>query len=277
MKRALVIGLIGLIGLIRPTSAWGQTEVNVDSEIGARLSFNLNKKIKKGWHVNLEEEVRFGNSLSSLNRLQTTLSTSYKLSPYLKAGLGYALINRYNSVLGSFRTPRHRFFVDLTGSYRYGDWHFSLRERVQVTHRTDSFNEYQSPANLWVLRSRLKVSYKGFRRWEPYGYIEMRNTLNAPVIKANYDGTNYVTDAGSQVGEAGWFLEGFNGVYVNRWRGTLGVNYRLNRNSTLEVYFMADYCTDKKVDANAEGTNLKSYTLEKGFSSWLCASYSYSF
>ena len=277
MKRALIIGLMGLIGILGPIGAFGQTEVTEDPELGGRLSFNLNKKITKGWHVNLEEEVRFADNFSSFNRFHTTLSTSYKVQPNLKVGLGYALINGYNGTDKKFRTPHHRLFAEVTGSYRYGDWQFSLRERVHMTHRTDSFNEYQNPENAWMLKSRLKVVYKGFRRWEPYGSIEMRNTLNAPVIKANYDGTNYVTDAGSQVGEAGWFLDGFNSVYVNRWRGTLGVDYRIDRNSTLDVYLMADYCSEKKVDANAEGTKLKSYVLTKGFVGWICVGYSYSF
>lgn len=277
MKKALIIGLMGLMGLIGPVGAWGQTEVDLDAEVGGRLSFNLNKKITKGWHINLEEEVRFDDNFSSFNRFHTTLSTSYKVLPNLKLALGYSLINGYNSEINSFRTPRHRLFADVNGTYRYGDWQFALRERVQVTHRTDAFNEYQNPGNAWMLKSRLKVSYKGFRRWTPYGSIEMRNTLNAPVIKANWDGTNYVTDAGSQVGEEGWFLDGFSGVYVNRWRGVLGVDYRIDRESNIEVYLMADYCTEKEVDANAEGTKLKSYVLEKGFNGWLCVSYSYSF
>lgn len=255
----------------------GQTEVTVDPEMGARLSFNLNKKITKGWHVNLEEEVRFDDNFSSFNRFHTTLSTNYKVLPYLKVGLGYSLINGYNGELGKFRAPRHRLYADVMGTYRYGDWQISLRERLQMTHRTDAFNTYQNTENAWMLKSRLKVTYKGFRRWEPYGSIELRNTLNAPVIKANFNGTNYVTDAGSQVGEAGWFLEGFSGVYVNRWRGALGVEYRIDRNSSIDVYLMADYCTEKEVDANAEGTKLKSYILEKGFNGWLCVSYSYSF
>lgn len=275
MKKFFIIGLIGLMGLAGGAKA--QTEVTEEPETGARLSVNLDKKLTKGWHINLEEEVRFDNNFSSLNRIQSTLGTTYKVLPYLKVGAGYTLINGYDGSVGEFDSPRHRLFADVIGTWRYGDWQFSLRERMQVTHRTGSFNEYQNPANAWMLKSRLKVSYKGFRRWTPYGAIEMRNTLNAPVIKANYDGTHYVTDAGSQTGEAGWFLDGFSGVYVNRWRGTLGASYRIDRNSTLEVYLLADYNTDKKVDANAEGTKLKSYIIKKGFKGWLCLNYEYSF
>jgi len=40
---------------------------------------------------------------------------------------------------------------------------------------------------------------------------------------------------------------------------------------------MADRTWDKVVDANAEGTKLKSYTREAGFTLWLVAAYCYSF
>ena len=263
--------------LLLPLGAWAQTDVDLDPEAGARLSFSLDKKIVKGLHVSLEEEFRFDNNFTSFDRFHTTVGVSYKVLPYLKVGLGYALINGYSSELSQFKTPRHRFFFDLIGSYRFGNWQVSLRERVQTTHRTDSFNEYQSPENAWALKSRVKVTYKGLRRWEPYGSFELRNTLNAPVIKANYDGTNYVTDAGSTTGTAGWFLDGFSGVSLNRVRGVLGVSYRVDKRSTVEASLMGDYCIDKEVDANAKGTKLKSYTREKGFMGWVVVGYEYAF
>ena len=138
-------------------------------------------------------------------------------------------------------------------------------------------NEYQNPRTALALKSRLKLTYKGFRRWEPYGYVEMRNTLNAPVIKANFDGTYYVTDAGSRTGEAGWFLDGFSGCYVNRLRGSLGAEYKIDRRNSLNFYILLDHVSDKVVDANASGTKLKSYTREQGFAAHLGAAYEYSF
>lgn len=40
---------------------------------------------------------------------------------------------------------------------------------------------------------------------------------------------------------------------------------------------MGDYCIDKEVDANAEGTILRSYIRETGFRVWLGAGYEFSF
>lgn len=279
MKKLLLYTLLMALTLSL-SSLRAQTDVSLDPEVGGRFSIELNKKISKGLHVYIDEALWFDNNFGSFDRFYTTLGVTYKVLPFLKVGLGYGLINAHSSVDSKFKTPRHRLFLDVTGTYRCGDWQFSLRERVQATHRTDSFNQWQSPRNVWVLKSRLKVVYKAFRRWEPYAAFELRNTLNAPVIKAAYNesfATWVSPTTGLAKNEAGWFLDGFSGTYINRLRGTLGVSYRLDRSNTLEVYFIGDYNIDKEVDANAEGTKLKAYTRETGFNGWLCASYSYVF
>ena len=140
---------------------------------------------------------------------------------------------------------------------------------------TDGFFKLYSGSKQGIT---LNEVYLGFGKVEPYAYFELRNYLNAPVINAAYDGINYGTvDGLVQEGDPGWFLEGFNGGYINRYRGSLGVDIKLNRSSTLSFYLMGDYCIDKEVDANTEGTILKSYTKETGFRGWMGAGYEFSF
>ena len=259
-----------------------QTDVDLGSEVGARIALSVDKKLARGLHISLEEEMRFDNNFAAFDRFHTTLGLSYKVNDHLKLGVGYALINRYNSDSSTFKSTRHRLMLDATGSLRFGNWRLSLKERFQATYRSGDMNLYQNPRTALTLKSRLKLQYKGLRRLEPYGYVELRNTLNAPVISATYnnatdtwgyyqDGTFY------KKGAEGWFLEGFDGVYVNRLRGALGCEYRVDRRSTIDISLMADRTWDKVVDANAEGTKLKSYTREAGFTLWLVAAYCYSF
>lgn len=250
--------------------------------MGGRFSLTVDKKLAKGLHLRLEEELRMDNNFASFNRLHTTLGINYKVNPYLKLGLGYALINPYSSNNNSFKYPRHRFMADASGSLRLGDWRFSLKERLQATYHTGEMNLYQAPRTAWTLKSRLKLSYKGLRRIEPYAFLEIRHMLNAPVISATY---NSATDtwgyySGStfyKKGEAGWFLEGFNGIYLNRLRGAIGLEYTIDRRNSIDICLMADRVSDKVVDANKEGTKLKSYTRETGLIGWLTAGYCYSF
>lgn len=274
--RILVIFAIVLSAFGFP-SLKAQNDVDLDPEFGGRLSVSIDKKLARGLHISLEEEIRMDNNFGSFDRFHTTLGLSYKVNDYLKLGVGYAMINPYSSSDGAFKSSRHRLMLDATGGLRFGDWRLSLRERFQATYRSGDMNEYQNPRTALTLKSRLKLSYKGLRRFEPYAYIELRNTLNAPVISASYDGTNYLTSALSQYGEAGWFIDSWTGMYVNRVRGSIGFEYRLSKASRIDISLLADRIVDKVVDANAEGTKLKSYTRETGFVGWINIGYSYSF
>ena len=270
--------LLALLAAL-PLAATAQTDVALSPDYGGRVSVGFDKKIVKGLHLSLEEEIRIDNNFTSFNRFHTTVALHYKVLPYLKVGVGYALINPYSSNNNAFKNARHRLMFDATGTLKFGLWQLSLKERFQITHRTGDFNIYQNPANLMALKSRLTLKYKGLQRWTPYAYVELRNTLNAPVINALYNSTYgvYMTYSGSITGEAGWFLDGFSGCYINRLRGSLGADYKINRHNTLNLYILLDYVSDKVVDANAEGTKLKSYTREHGFVGQIGAAYEYSF
>ena len=270
-----ILALMAAVVLALPLAA--QDDVDLDNEFGGRVSVELDKKLRKGLHVSLEEEVRLDNNFGAFDRFHTTLGLSYKVHPNVKVGVGYALINPYSSTNAAFKNARHRVMVDASANYKVGAWTFSLKERVQLTYRTGDMNEYQNPRAAFSLKSRLKAQYRVSASLTPYAYVELRNTLNAPVIAAyrDEDGT-YVTEDGYETGNAGWFISGWNGVYVNRLRGSVGVNYKFDKHNTLNLYILADRVMDKVVDANAEGTKLKSYTRETGFIGQVGVAYTYS-
>ena len=256
---------------------WAQTAVSLDSELGARLSLTLDKKLARGLHLAIEEEVRFDNNLAAFDRFHTTVALSYKANDHVKFGIGYALINPYSSAAAAFKSTRHRLMLDATGSLRFGQWRLSLKERLQATYRSGEMNQYQNPRTALTLKSRLKLQYKGMRRLEPYAGIELRHALNAPLISAYYNGSSYLTEDYHTEGEPGWFLESYSKKYINRVRGTLGAEYRLGKHSSIDVALLADYIMDYVVDANAEGTRLKTYTYETGLVGWLSVAYRYAF
>lgn len=272
----ILVTLVSLFSCLAINIANAQTDVNLDPEFGARVAVGLDKKLVKGLHITLYEEARFDNNFRSFNRLQTQLGLKYKVNPYLKVGLGYAFICPYSSSNKAFKNLRHRLMADVTGTLKAGRWNFSLKERFQWTYRQGEFNMYQRPRNELSLKSKIQVKYNG-KVASPYLYFEIRNLFNAPVIYANYDGTNYVTDSGNEEGAAGWFLHSFKGCYVNRYRTCLGVEVKVNKHNKLDFYFLGDYVSDKVVDANSEGTKLKSYTKEKGFIGNIGAEYVFAF
>lgn len=254
-----------------------QTDVKDDPEFGARISLGLDKKIVKGLHITLEEEARFDNNFSSFDRLQTTLGIQYKVHNNIKLGLGYAFIAPYSPSNAAFKNLRHRLMADITGTLKMGNWNLSLKERFQWTYRMGDINLFQNPRNLLGLKSRLMLKYKGGRIIEPYVSVEVRNVFNAPSVSAYFDGTDYMTESGATTGDPGWFLTGYDNCYVNRVRSCLGMDVKINKKHNLNFAFLADYVRDKVIDANSDGTKLKSYTKVTGFVGNICASYVFSF
>ena len=268
-----------LVLALLPAAAFAQTAVDDENDFQTRVSIGMDKKLSKGLHLTVSEEFRFDNGSSAIDRFQTGVGLSYKLNSFLKAGVGYTLLNPYKNSKSAFTNPRHRFDASLTGSYKAGDWSFSLKETFRLTHRTGDFNEYQSAANAMVLKSRMSAKYRGFDGFKPYGFLEVRNTLNAPAIAATYSASTgkYLTSAGAEEGEAGWFISGWDNMYINRYRLGLGCDFELAPQHGLDVFLYTDYYTDKEVDANCDGTKLKSYTVQHGFNAILGVGYTFSF
>ena len=63
MKNKQIVIL--MLGLFFPMMSFSQTDVALDPEFGGRVSVSVDKKITKGLHASLEEEVRFDNNFGS--------------------------------------------------------------------------------------------------------------------------------------------------------------------------------------------------------------------
>ena len=251
--------------ILAPTLSFAQvTESELGTDFGARVGLELEKKLAKGLHVTLEGQVRFEDGMSSLNRYQAGLGLSYKISPWLRAGGGYLFIERLKSD-GEWN-PRHRFYTDVTGRLKSGGWTFSLRERLQLTHR-DGVNVYQTNPNAMALSSRLKAEYTGFTFLAPYAYTEFRLALNDPSCTATWNGISF-TD---------YVFTGYNSMYLNRVRGVIGVQYMINDHHSLDFFIVGDYLYDKETDTNKEGTKLKSLTYDRSFNTNAGFGYRFSF
>lgn len=188
MKSLKAIPLaLAMIALALPAAA--QTDVDLDPEVGARISLSIDKKLRRGLHISFEEEVRFDNNFGSLDRLQHTLHASYKVHTNVKVGLGYALINGYSSTNSAFKGARHRLMGDAAYTWHLSQWNISIKERLQYTLRSGDYNTYQNPAGALGLKSRLSAKYKGWqhRGWTPYAYLELRTNFSGPSITADYN------------------------------------------------------------------------------------------
>lgn len=239
----------------------------LENDFATRTSIAVDKKLAKGLHLEAEYQLRTENALTKIDRHQASLGLNYKFNNYLKGGLSYTFIDRYGTNSGW--QVRHRASAYLTAGYRAGNWRFSLREMVQWTHKTEDLNIYQEVRNPLTLKSRFKVQYKGFRSVEPYVFFELKNVFNDPACSATY---NTTTGAYSN-----YSFTGYTDTYVNRYRGGLGLEWKLSKMHSLEFYGLLDYCYDKNIDTNKEGTRLKSLTWDRTLRTTLGVGYKFSF
>lgn len=261
--RKLVCFIIALV----PVSVFAQGTVNdLETDIGARVGISVDKKIVKGLHVTAEGEFRLSDNFSTLGRYHAGMGVTYKIGHVFKVGAGYQFIEKLNS--SSEWKPRHRFYADAGATLKAGDWRFSLRERLQLTHR-DVNNPYQDCPNSLMLKSRFKVSYKGYKGFTPYGYIELRNVFNDPSCSANWSAASGTY--------SDYSFTGYKDAYFNRVRTSLGLEWKLSKQHALDFYILGDYCYDKHIDTNSGGTKLKSLTYDQGFNTALCVGYQFSF
>lgn len=165
--------------------------------------------------------------------------------------------------------PRHRFSGNLTGTLDCGDWRFSLRERLQFTHKAYGINPCQEVRNSLDLKSRLSVKYRGFKSIEPYSFTEIRNTFNAPRCSATY---NSADDSWSD-----YEFLGYSHSYINRVRGALGLEWNVTKRHGLDFRVMCDYLHDQKIDTDKSGAKLKSFSWRNGSNAILCVGYKFSF
>ncbi|MBO4625495.1 MAG: DUF2490 domain-containing protein [Bacteroidales bacterium] len=261
--------LVLTLALLVPLAAAAQTEFGG----GTRFSVAADYKIRKGLHVNVEEEVRVGGVFQSLDRLQTTVGVEYKPFKYMKLGVGYTLINPYDGTERTFKPARHRAFLDVSGHYTWNNFSFSLKERVQYTHRTGTFNVYQNTPDAFAIKSRIGVEYKGWTYFEPGVFFEVRTQLNGPwgetsgSIKAKDDGTTYYA----------YTPTGYSHVYNDRYRLIFRTDILLSDHHVLKPYALIDFYSPYVIDTNREGTRLFGASYQDQMNVTVGISYTFKF
>ncbi len=232
-----------------------------------RTSAEIDWKAAKGLHVSAAYELRTKNSLAGVERHQASVGVEYKVCDWFKIGAEYIFIGHFDS--SNTLKPRHRASLNLTGQYDAGNWRFSLREKLQLTHMAYEINRFQTVRNKLQLKSRFTVKYRGLRKIEPYAYFELRNIFNAPRCSATWSETSSAyTD---------YRFLGYNDAYVNRLRGALGLDWNISRHHGIDFTLMYNHTRNQEIDTNREGTKLKSLTWESANALSLCVAYKFSF
>jgi len=235
----LILGLVCV-------SAYADDD-DADNTVGVRFSAEVDKKLAKGLHVFVGEELRLQDTFNEMDTWRTNIGVSYKFNRYFKTALTYTAIDKY-SVSDQAWDWRHRLAFDLIGMYKVGDFKFSLRERLQGTYKVADVNEYQRPQTKLDLRSRLKVSYDiPHSHLNPYAAIEARLFLNGAKWSSESMTSNYASATYS----------GHNDMYINRFRTEGGLEWKITKQHALDFYCLYDYLTDLNIDSKKSSAVLK--------------------
>lgn len=214
---------------------------DVQGRFRAGLEIPVGGKVTVKW----SEQLRLNDGFGSVDKVVSSLGLGYKPLPYLRLGAEYAFVNDRDIEDGW--GIRHRLNLDVAGMYRAGRVKLSLRERVRLRFRSDSVNRFEKPDPFVTLRSRLKAAYDiRHSRWEPYAYVELYTTLNAPAPVGNFK-----TDAFSHDN------------YLSRVRVALGTEYKINRRNRLDIYYMIHFDREYRARYRANKGDMKEWSLMK--------------
>ena len=217
------------------------SQSDVQGRFRAGLEIPVGRKVSIKWR----EQLRLDDGFGSVDKIVSGLGVGYKPLPFLKLGAEYALVNDRDAESGW--DVRHRLNFDVTGMYRAGRVKLSLRERVRLRFRGDSVNRFEKPDPFVTLRSRLKAAYDiRHSRWEPYAYVELYTTLNAPAPVDNYKTGAFSHDN-----------------YINRVRVALGTQYKIDRRNRLDFYYMVHFDREYRARYRANKGDMKEWSLLK--------------
>lgn len=198
-----------------------------NADFGIWTDLGITKKIDKHWSIGAEAGLRTRDNTKTADRWSFGLDATYKINSYAKLAAGYDFLYDHretkqtyhkdgsvNKVTPSYWWPRHRFFVDVTGSYAIGRLGMSLRERYQYTYRPKAKNKkYDTDDDEWedvkskssnLLRSRFAMEYNIKKcPLSPFASIELFH------------------------GEGG----------LQKTRYTVGTNYKLNKHHNINIYY----------------------------------------
>ena len=90
-----------------------------------------------------------------------------------------------------------------------------------------------------------EIQYKGFATLEPYALFELKATLNDPTCKATWNS--------AAAAYTDYSFTGYNDSYLSRYRGGLGLEWKLSPVHALNFYGLFDYYYEKAIDTNRAG------------------------
>lgn len=182
-------------------TAFGQ-----DQDVRLWSSLSVRYDLSKKWRISLEEEARFIENIGRLDKINSELTVNYQINKFLDGGVLYRLIA--NNHPDGYVYANHRFGAYLEVQKKYAGMRLSLKTSFQKTY----------PAFFrsgdWYLPENYVRAEGGVSR-------ELKNKKTEPYTNLEWW---YRIQSGDQ-------------SFIDRYRFTIGIKHKLNKNNRLDLFF----------------------------------------
>ncbi|MDQ3191425.1 MAG: DUF2490 domain-containing protein [Bacteroidota bacterium] len=183
---------------------FGKSQNNEDFAIWT--GYKLKKSIAPGTSIRFRQEIRLINNASQIQKVFNEIGIRHKFNKYFSIGISYR--NSQNVQRENAFSSRHRMDTYLSLSKKWKTISLQYKARYQLNYR-DIFTSENGFTPRQFLRHRFLVELDLNRRWNPYVSTEIFNVVR--------DLPNFAS-------------------VQNRYR--LGVEYDLNKNNSISVFYM---------------------------------------
>ncbi len=301
MKFRLFIAAI--LPLLYALSAMAQ---GID-EVGQWRSVGLDKSFGKRWKLEAELEYRAQNK----TRFSAGLGADFKVNKHLKLGAGYTFLlnpklkperftdknefsawpgclpeecpseftNGYNYFKAYRLPPRHRAFVDVTGTVKLWKWfRISLRERVQYTWRkaysTDKlshrevyakqydfdFDENWNIIDIWSIRQESVRDVWSLKTYDPSCDRVLRSRIKLEVDKKSWNLSPFIS------AEAHNSITHGEKMLLQKVRTAIGTSYKFRKHNKIQLAYILTVGMYDVEDGVVEREDERMHTMSLGYS-----------
>ena len=182
-------------------------------DAGMWTTFSLEYPINQKFSLTLDEEFRLKENLTQVNLFYTNLGATYKPFNFLKLGLIYRNVQKFQ--LDNTISYRNRLMLDITLRKKFELLSLSLRTRFQGEY-ADYFTTPNGKVPEFYMRNKFEIKYDLPHRVTPFCSAEFRYQI-------------YQRKAPET-----------NGLY-HRVRPALGVDYLINKHNTFSIYYLIQH------------------------------------
>lgn len=219
--RGFVLSLIFVFSFFG--SLYAQDELVEDASVW--LGLNIEKKVNSRINLSFSNQTRFDRNITRYRLGYQDLGLDYKVLKFLHVQADYKLIHRQRED-ESF-SIRHQYNLSFILKKDFGLWSISFKNRWQCLYK-DIYSSEDGKQAIWTNRNKLTVKYELNKRIQIYSS-----------------------------GELNYILKPFQDEGLDRYRASFGLEYKLTRNSGLELY----YTMQRELDLSKEINRFHIYGL----------------